>query len=118
MKKSEIYKTAQNSVLRDALIPEYLKLEILRELMSAEDLELYREKKAEEEDKDGKDANKESEDNSEDEGEKCPKCGKPLDECECDDENLFHRCFFLRKLFFCHGIFPDFHSYRHYSTAV
>lgn len=49
MKKSGIYKAAQYSVLRDEGLPEYMKTEILRELMSAEDLELYREKKAEEE---------------------------------------------------------------------
>lgn len=49
MKKSVIYKAAQHSVLRDARVPECVKMEILRELMSAEDLELYREKKAEEE---------------------------------------------------------------------
>ena len=49
MKKSGIYKAAQYSTLRDERMPEYMKLEILRELMSAEDLELYREKKAEEE---------------------------------------------------------------------
>ena len=43
-------------------------------------------KKEEEEGKDGKNANNNSEDNSEGgEEEKCPKCGKPLAECECDD---------------------------------
>jgi hypothetical protein len=35
-------------------------------------------------------------------------------ECKCDDEKLFHRCFFLRILFFFHGTIPDFHSYCHY----
>ena len=49
MKKSGIYKAAQYSTLRDERMAEYMKLEILRELMSAEELELYREKKAEEE---------------------------------------------------------------------
>ena len=43
-------------------------------------------KKEEEEGKDGENANNNSEDNSEGgEEEKCPKCGKPLAECECDD---------------------------------
>ena len=43
-------------------------------------------KKEEEEGKDGENANNNSEDNSEGgEEEKCPKCGKPLTECECDD---------------------------------
>lgn len=45
-------------------------------------------KKEEEEGKDGENANNNSEDNSEGgEEEKCPKCGKPLAECECDDED-------------------------------
>lgn len=43
-------------------------------------------KKEEEEGKDGENANNNSEDNSEGgEEEKCPKCGKSLAECECDD---------------------------------
>lgn len=46
----------------------------------------YAKKKKEEEGKDGENANNNSEDNSEGgEEEKCPKCGKPLAECECDD---------------------------------
>ena len=51
--------------------------------------EYAKKKKAEEEDKDDKDNQKKSEDNSDDDGEKekCPKCGKPLDECECEDED-------------------------------
>ena len=48
--------------------------------------EYAKKKKEEEEGKDGKNANNNSEDNSEGgEEEKCPKCGKPLAECECDD---------------------------------
>lgn len=50
--------------------------------------EYARKKKEEEEDKDGENANNNSEDNSEGgEEEKCPKCNKPLAECECDDED-------------------------------
>lgn len=51
--------------------------------------EYAKKKKEEEEDKDGKNAGKKSEDNSDDDGDekKCPKCGKPLDECECDDDD-------------------------------
>ena len=50
--------------------------------------EYAKKKKEEEEDKDGKNANNNSEDNSEGgEEEKCPKCNKPLAECECDDED-------------------------------
>ena len=48
--------------------------------------EYAKKKKEEEEGKDGENANNNSEDNSEGgEEEKCPKCGKPLAECECDD---------------------------------
>lgn len=49
MKKSEIYKRAQVAVLvaEDWIGGEYNKLEILRELFAAEDLEIYREKQAE-----------------------------------------------------------------------
>ena len=48
--------------------------------------EYAKKKKEEEEDKDGKNINSNSEDNSEGgEKEKCPKCGKLLAECECDD---------------------------------
>ena len=48
--------------------------------------EYAKKKKEEEEGKDGKNANNNSEDNSEGgEEEKCPKCGKPLAECECND---------------------------------
>ena len=48
--------------------------------------EYAKKKKEEEEDKDGKNTNSNSEDNSEGgEKEKCPKCGKLLAECECDD---------------------------------
>lgn len=51
--------------------------------------EYAKKKKEEEEGKDGKNAGKKSEDNSDDDGDekKCPKCGKPLDECECDDDD-------------------------------
>lgn len=49
MKKSAIYKAAQYAVLKDARLLDNMKMEILRELITAEDLELYREKKAEEE---------------------------------------------------------------------
>ena len=51
--------------------------------------EYAKKKKEEEEDKDGKNAGKKSEDNLDDDGDekKCPKCGKPLDECECDDDD-------------------------------
>lgn len=48
--------------------------------------EYAKKKKEEEEDKNGKGAGKKTEDNSEGDEKKCPKCGKPLDECECDDE--------------------------------
>ena len=48
--------------------------------------EYAKKKKEEEEGKDGENANNNSEDNSEGgEEEKCPKCGKPLAECECND---------------------------------
>ena len=47
--------------------------------------EYAKKKKEEEEGKDGENANSNSENNSEDGEEKCPKCGKPLAECECDD---------------------------------
>ena len=48
--------------------------------------EYVKKKKEEEEGKDGENANNNSEDNSEGgEEEKCPKCGKPLAECECND---------------------------------
>lgn len=51
--------------------------------------EYAKKKKEEEEGKDGKNAGKKSENNSDDDGDekKCPKCGKPLDECECDDDD-------------------------------
>ena len=48
--------------------------------------EYAKKKKEEEEDKTDKDANDENEDNSEGEEEKCPECGKPIDECECEEE--------------------------------
>ena len=48
--------------------------------------EYAKKKKEEEEGKDGENANNNSEDNSEGgKEEKCPKCGKPFAECECDD---------------------------------
>ena len=43
----------------------------------------YAKKKAEDKDKTDKDNQTKSEEDSE---EKCPECGKPLDECECEDE--------------------------------
>ena len=50
--------------------------------------EYAKKKKEEEEDKKEKDNSQKSENKTDDEGEKkCPKCGKPLDECECDDED-------------------------------
>ena len=49
--------------------------------------EYAKKKKEEEEDKKDKDTDNNPEDNSEDDDEKkCPKCGKPESECECDDE--------------------------------
>ena len=47
--------------------------------------EYAKKKKEEEEDKNDKDTDSKTEDNS-DEDEKCPKCGKPKSECECEDE--------------------------------
>jgi hypothetical protein len=49
--------------------------------------EYAKKKKEEEEDEKDKGTNKDSDDNSDDDTEKCPKCGKPLDECECDDDD-------------------------------
>jgi hypothetical protein len=45
MKKSEIYRWAQHSVLKNELILQSDKLEILRELMAKEDLEKFCEEK-------------------------------------------------------------------------
>ena len=47
MKKSAIYRKAQFAVLDSERIYNDEKLEILRELFTAEDLELYRERQAE-----------------------------------------------------------------------
>ena len=41
MKKSEIYKMAQYAVLNSTMIGNHEKLEILRELMEREDMELH-----------------------------------------------------------------------------
>ena len=51
----------------------------------------YAKKKAEEKDKDDKEANKKSDNNSDDD-KKCPKCGKPKDECECEKEEKCSKC--------------------------
>lgn len=48
MKKSKMYELAQHAVLRDATLTNSNKLEIIRELQEKESLELYREKKEEE----------------------------------------------------------------------
>ena len=48
MKKSECYKLAQVSVLRDYTMEEFLKLEVLRTLISMEDLALFSEKQEDE----------------------------------------------------------------------
>ena len=48
--------------------------------------EYAKKKKEEEEDKTDKGANDENENKSEGEKEKCPECGKPVDECECEEE--------------------------------
>lgn len=47
MKKSELYYLAQQAVLTATGLNNSRKLEILRELMGAEDLALFREKKEE-----------------------------------------------------------------------
>lgn len=49
MKKSEMYKIAMMAVVSSYAIAPDVKVEIVRELMEREDLELYREKKEEEE---------------------------------------------------------------------
>ena len=49
MKKSEIFKKAQLSVIHDTRLMDYEKLEILRELMNKEDWELLMESKKESE---------------------------------------------------------------------
>lgn len=49
MKKSEIYKAAQVAVLRDQNLSAVTRLEVLRELMDKEDVELFVEKRDEEE---------------------------------------------------------------------
>lgn len=49
MKKSEMYKKAMLAVLESDSISSEDKLEIARELIEREDLELFREKRAEEE---------------------------------------------------------------------
>lgn len=52
MKKSEMYKKAMIAVLESVSIPSEEKLEIARELIDKEDLELFRERMAEEKDND------------------------------------------------------------------
>lgn len=47
MKKSEIYKQAQIAVVRCVLIPDVVKLAIIKELQDKEGLELWKEKEAE-----------------------------------------------------------------------
>lgn len=47
MKKSEIYRLAQGAVILDNRFPADMKLEILRELMTKEDLEKFVEQKEE-----------------------------------------------------------------------
>ena len=49
MKKSKIYSLTQHAVLRDELLSTHDKLEILRVLFDAEELELFREKQEEKE---------------------------------------------------------------------
>ena len=49
MKKSELYKLAQQAVLDTAMIPCSVKLEIVRELMDKEDLEKFIEDREERE---------------------------------------------------------------------
>ena len=49
MKKSEMYKIAMMAVVSSIAISPDVKVEVVRELMEREDLELYREKKEEEE---------------------------------------------------------------------
>ena len=49
MKKSQMYVLAQCSVIESPNMTAMTKLEIIRELIEAEDLELYKEKRAEEE---------------------------------------------------------------------
>ena len=51
MKKSEMYRLAQGAVINYQNIDTAMKLEILRELMSKEDVALYVERKEEEEKK-------------------------------------------------------------------
>ena len=53
MKKSEIYKKAQLSVLKDNSLTDETRLEILKFLMNREDLEIYVEKQEEEKKKEG-----------------------------------------------------------------
>jgi hypothetical protein len=53
--------------------------------------EYAKKKKEEEEDKEGKTTDKKSEDDSDDD-KKCPKCGKPKDECECEKEEKCSKC--------------------------
>ena len=53
--------------------------------------EYAQKKKEEEEDKEGKTTDKKSEDDSDDD-KKCPKCGKPKDECECEKEEKCSKC--------------------------
>ena len=59
-----------------------------------EDVEKFAEEYAQkkQQDKDDKDANKNSENKTEDGEEKCPKCDKPLDECECEKEFAVEKC--------------------------
>lgn len=49
MKKSEMYRLAQESVLADNRLSSHQKLDIIRELMDAEDLERFCEKRKAEE---------------------------------------------------------------------
>lgn len=48
MRKSNIYRLAQRAVLRDDRLPEEVKLEILRELQSAEATALFTEEREDE----------------------------------------------------------------------
>lgn len=49
MKKSEMYRMAQMAVVNSMTISPNVKIDIVRELMEREDLEAWKEKKAEEE---------------------------------------------------------------------
>ena len=49
MKKSDLYRLAQQAVLDTALIPTSVKLEIIHELMDKEDLERFCEEREEKE---------------------------------------------------------------------